>query len=101
MPRSTLATLNAQIAALQKKADALREKERAGVIARILEAVEAYDIKTHELFGGGAKKKQAPAKSTRPKYRDPATGKEWSGFGPTPKWLKALTETRPMEDFLA
>ena len=40
----TLASLNAQIAALQRQAEALRTKEVAEVVARIREAID------HEVF---------------------------------------------------
>ena len=38
----------------------------------------------------------APAKPADPKYRDPVTGKTWSGKGKRPKWFDA----RRTEDFL-
>ena len=40
----TLAALNAQIAALQAQADALRKKEAAEVVAKIKDAIAHYGL---------------------------------------------------------
>ena len=45
----TLAQVNAQIAKLQLKADSLKAKEAVGVIARIREAIERYDLTALDL----------------------------------------------------
>ena len=45
----TIAQLNAQIAKLQKEADALKEKEVAGVVARMKVAIEHYGLTAADL----------------------------------------------------
>ena len=45
----TLAALNAQIAALQTQADALRKKEVAEVIAKIKDAIAHYGLTAADL----------------------------------------------------
>lgn len=121
--------LQSQIAALQKQADALRQKEAAGVIAQIKEAIVYYGLTAEDLGLGaasrGAGKQRAKAaaggangarKSARnagrgkavqrtangvAKYRD-AQGNSWSGRGPRPGWFKAaLAQGRQPEDLLA
>lgn len=121
--------LQSQIAALQKQADALRQKEAAGVIAQIKEAIVYYGLTAEDLGLAGASrsagKKQAAAKAGRvktargarksakgaktaqpaangvAKYRD-AQGNSWSGRGPRPGWFKAaLAAGSKPEDLLA
>jgi DNA-binding protein H-NS len=43
-----------------------------------------------DIFGSsrGAKKVKAEGSKVAAKYRDPVSGKEWSGRGLAPKWLQ-------------
>jgi DNA-binding protein H-NS len=53
----TLAALNAQIAALQTQADALRKKEVAEVVAKIKDAIAHYGLTAADLgLATGARK---------------------------------------------
>ncbi len=100
----TLAQIKKQIEALQREAEALRQKETAGVVARIREAIEHYGLTPQELFGdakapAGRRGRQAAAKkratgragakktASPPKYRDEA-GHTWTGRGKRPGWFK-------------
>jgi DNA-binding protein H-NS len=99
--------LQQQIAKLQNEAKALKQKEIAGVVARIREAIEHYGITPQEIFGakakrgrpaGSARKVRVP-KNDRPavKYRD-ENGNVWSGRGPRPGWFKAALEAGKIAD---
>lgn len=110
-----LQTLLKQISKLQTQADSLRSAEKAGVVARIREAIAHYGITTDELFGAvkvkrtrGAAKPAPATKKTRktakaasvPKYTDGA-GRTWSGVGKRPNWFKdALAAGKTAEDLL-
>lgn len=114
-----LKQLLAQIEKLQSQADALKNKERVGVIARIQEAVAHYGITTAELFEKPARKtravageraqaskrhkvaRKAPARGVgQPKYHD-GTGRTWTGRGKRPAWfVEALAEGRTAESML-
>lgn len=63
--------------------------EKAGVLAQVVQVVGEYGITTEEVVAalGGFKNKRkgTPAKM---KYRDPATGAEWSGRGKDPLWIR-------------
>jgi DNA-binding protein H-NS len=96
----TYSDIRAEIAKLEKQAEAIRQTEIAGVISRIKVAIEAYGITAADLgFGRGAAKAVSPpkkkiekqAKATTgigiPKYRDPKTGKTWTGRGKPPTWI--------------
>lgn len=103
----TLAQIHAAIARLQEEAATIRAKEVAGVVARIKEAIEHYELTPADLFGASAPaprqgtarkpaaKKRAPkARPTAaaPRYRDEATGRTWTGVGKRPNWFKAALE---------
>ena len=115
---STLAALNAQIAVLQAKADALRKKEVAEVIGKIKDAIDHYGLTAADLGLGKpkaktpkassgiaprkARKSAAAKKPARPaKYRD-EQGHTWGGIGKRPAWFKdALASGKTAQDLLA
>ena len=93
------AQIKATIAKLEKEAAALRAAEAAKVVAQIRESIATFGLTVEQLFGRGAKALKAAAgkalgggKAARkgagiPKYRDPKTGKTWTGFGKAPSWI--------------
>jgi len=95
----TYSDVKAAIDKLQARAEQLRQAEKAGVVSRIREAISVYGITAAELglSGGGSRgAARAGAKSEAPtgkvqvgvaKYRDPATGKTWTGRGKPPLWI--------------
>lgn len=90
MAAQTYNSVRAQIRDLEKKAEELRQAELQAVIADIREKVQEYGLTPDDIFGG-RRKKTKPAKSKLPaKYRDPATGAEWSGRGRKPGWLASV-----------
>jgi DNA-binding protein H-NS len=109
----TYSQLAQEIETLKAHAEAVRQKEKAGVAARIREAIGIYGLTAHELgFGNSpiAAKSGAASSGSKPsvspnnakvKYRDDA-GHTWSGRGPKPNWLKAgLAAGRSLESFAA
>nr|MDQ2736097.1 H-NS histone family protein [Pseudomonadota bacterium] len=115
-----------QIETLQRKANAARKKEVAGVVGRIKEAISFYHLTADELGLSLAKSVASPARSAAApsstahaaaskrrkgapkskskfgdaaKYRD-ASGNEWVGRGPRPIWLRqALAGGQSLSDF--
>jgi DNA-binding protein H-NS len=100
----TYTEIQAEIARLEKQASAARKGEAAGVIERIKEAIAEYGLTAEDLgFSRGKAATKATAKraakaseSEKPttigvaKYRDPATGKTWTGRGKPPDWIKVV-----------
>ena len=104
----TLAALNAQIAALQAQAEALRKKEMTEVIAKVKDAIAHYGLTAVDLGFGKAPRQAGkslsavsskPAKGKRKgtaakptvkavKFRDDQ-GNTWGGIGKRPDWFKA------------
>lgn len=117
----TLAALNAQIAALQAQADALRKKEVVEVIAKIKDAIAHYGLTAADLgFPMGTRKNaklpaadgDKPASKRRKKAgpKPPARtvkfkddqGNTWGGMGKRPAWFKAaLASGKTPEELLA
>lgn len=127
---ASLIDLNRKIAKLQKQADAIKNRERKGVIDRIRQAIDDYELTPADLFtesgapvrrsrragGAGSDRVLADAGSNRPRrgrplgavsrnpvpirYRDDK-GNTWTGRGKTPNWLKAHIENgREANEFL-
>lgn len=113
----TYAQLTQEIETLKTRADAILQKEKAGVVSRIRKAIVVYGLTAQELgfdekaspakarASASVAKAAAPtsgaAKSTAPKYRDEA-GNIWGGRGPRPAWLRAgLASGRSLESFAA
>jgi DNA-binding protein H-NS len=98
----------AEIEALKIKAEEMRRTEVVAVIADIKEKIRDYDLTAADLgLVPTLEAPQEPAKpagkrgSVKPKYRDPASGKTWSGRGVMPKWMKAALDLgRTKEEFL-
>lgn len=93
----TLKEIDNEIAKLKAEADAIRESEKAGVIAKMKEAVAYYGITAADMGFSVKRKTKANAKSngkakpkvpaaTRVKYKDDK-GNAWSGYGRKPQWL--------------
>ena len=92
----TLVELLAQKAELEAKIADARQHELAGATAQVKALIEAHGLTSEDIFGG---KKPRAAKKTgtvAAKYRDPISGKEWTGRGLPPKWLAGKNR----EDYL-
>ena len=79
----------------------MREAEKAGVIAKIKEAIKVYEISPRELFGSsaGPTKKSKSKFGQAPKFSD-GKGNTWVGRGPRPVWLRdSLAAGKKLEDF--
>ena len=87
---SSYRDVKAQIAKLEKQAADLFKKEVAEVVAKIKGLMQEYGLSTSDLDLKGKSAKTQRAKKANfkpagvPKYRDPATGKTWTGHGKAP-----------------
>jgi DNA-binding protein H-NS len=103
---ATLAQLESQIQKLQRRAESLRERKSAEVVANIRALMQEYGLTTADLDMRGAsglKRRGRPVGSKNlpkgagmvgaksklpPKYRDPVSGLTWSGHARPPAWIK-------------
>jgi DNA-binding protein H-NS len=96
--------IKAEIAKLEKQAEAARKTEIAGVVGKIKTAIAAYGLTATDLgFGAGQTKMaasvrrtktraKAPATTGVAKYRDPKTQKTWTGRGKPPAWIAGVKD---------
>ncbi len=108
----TLIQIQREMEKLQAEAERVKASEVAGVIAKIKSAIGFYGITAGDLFGTkpskgakgkrkytvGKKAKTANTPSS-PKYKDPETGKTWTGHGKRPGWfVRAIEGGRKAEE---
>ena len=89
---ATLKELIAQKEALEKQIQEVRESELSDAISKVKALIAEFGLTQEDIFGGARAKKEKVAAGDKPKvaakYRDPVSGKEWSGRGLAPKWLQ-------------
>lgn len=95
-------SIKAQIAKLEKQAEELRQKEIKGVIQKIQGLIQEYGLTAENLgFSTLAPAKKLKAGSTlAAKYRDPLSGKTWTGRGKPPLWIAEAFKTGKKDDYL-
>jgi DNA-binding protein H-NS len=76
-----------QIEDLKQKAQEARKQEIAGAMTEIRRLMAEYGITLADLGGKSGKGK---TRGGTAKYRDPASGKTWSGRGRRPGWVLEL-----------
>lgn len=95
---STYQELKAQAEELIRQAEEARKMEVTAVVTAIRAKMEEYGLTPEDLFPN-LKFSKRRAKSEA-KYRDPVTGKTWTGHGRKPAWLEqALAQGRSIEEF--
>lgn len=106
MPRTTsLKSIQAQILALEAKAEALKNADKPG-IKQLRALISKYKLSPADvkmaLNGRGRKRSALAGKKVPPKYRNPADKQEtWTGRGRQPLWLvAALKSGKKIESFL-
>jgi len=86
---TTLKDLLAQREALEKQISELRESEMASAIAKVRALIEEFGLTQKDIFTqtSSAKVRKTSKAKVPAKYRDPISGKTWSGRGLAPKWI--------------
>lgn len=88
---ATLKDLLSQIETLQGQVAQVRQREVGEAIAKVRSMVEEYQLTVNDIFPNGRAGKAASGRKSSgkvaAKYRDPISGKTWSGRGLAPKWL--------------
>ena len=73
--------------ALTRKIEEARKVEIAGAVARVRAVVLEYDLKPEDIFTKTRARSGRVGVKVPPKYRDPVTGKTWTGRGKAPRWI--------------
>lgn len=82
--------LLAQRQALEEALKAAHAQESSGAIEQVRSIVEEFGLTEDDVFGGEKKTRKASnAKggTVAPKYKDPESGKTWTGRGKAPLWI--------------
>ena len=69
---------------LDRQISELREQKRRAALVQVNTLIQIHGFTAADLFSTGSSSRikiKAP-----PKYRDPATGQQWSGRGKPPRW---------------
>lgn len=95
---ATLKELIAQRDALEKVIQETRQKEQAESIDKVKRLIAEFGLTQQDIFGAtrGLNKPKPEGSKVAAKYRDPVSGKEWSGRGIAPKWMQGKNKA----DFL-
>jgi DNA-binding protein H-NS len=107
MRKSSVKTIERQIAALKVRADKMRQMEKTPALRAIVGLMREHEISFAELRGAlngrGRRGKPGPkrGRKVKPKYRNPKTGETWSGRGRPARWIAAAEKAgRKRTDFL-
>jgi DNA-binding protein H-NS len=87
----SLQSINAKIEKLRKQAEAVAQRDRANAIQKVLRLMHQLDLTVADLPAArGRRGRGAGAGGTKgaAKYRDPESGKTWTGHGRAPEWIK-------------
>ena len=97
---ASLASIQKQIAALEKRAASQRKTELASAVSKVKALMARHGLATEDLGLAGKARKAPAGKSAKagrkaagpktpgaPKYQDPKTGKTWTGNGKAPGWI--------------
>lgn len=91
---TTYQDIQAQIRDLTMAAEAARKAELDQALSQIRDLVEQYELTLEDLqrlFTKRRGRRPAAEKAATkgvPKYRDPETGRTWTGQGKPPNWIK-------------
>ncbi len=86
-----------QIEELKQQAQDARKQELAGAISEIKRLMAEFGITLEDL--GDKPGRGKPRGAANAKYRDPESGKTWSGRGRRPGWLAQVeAQGKTLED---
>jgi DNA-binding protein H-NS len=86
---ATLQELLQQQQMLDQQIKDVRRSELTAVLASIRAQVRQFGFTASDVFpSSGSHSRSKTLGKVAPKYRDPASGKTWTGRGKTPKWIE-------------
>lgn len=89
---SSYKELLAQQAELDRQIEAARREEVGAAVQMIRDLVAEFKLSEDEVLRAVRGETRSisqtrEGKKVEPKYRDPATGKTWTGRGKAPRWI--------------
>jgi len=90
-----------EIEALKEKAEIIRQNEIAAVIEDVRAKIKAYSLTARDLGLSVSDAGRSQRAAVIARYRDPVSGKTWTGRGVHPNWLKEyVAQGRTKDEFL-
>ncbi len=84
---TSLQELLQQREALEKQISDARQREISQAVSQVRALVAQFGLTAQDVFPTGKGRSASAGSKVAPKYRDPATGKTWTGRGKAPKWI--------------
>lgn len=76
---------------LAAQIEAARKREMVEAVATVRQLAEKYKLTPDDIF---TKSNGRVSRKVPPKYRDPVSGKTWSGRGKPPRWIEGQDRER-------
>ena len=97
---TSLKDLLAQRVALEAKIEELQAAEMTEAISKVRALIEEHNLTQKDIFPSksNTKVRKTTTSKVAAKYRDPISGKEWSGRGVSPKWMSVLVAAGHTKD---
>ena len=83
-----LMELMAQKAELERRITTIKKTQVEQAISDVRRIVLEFGLSVEDVFGKSTRGGQNKGVKVAAKYRDPASGAEWSGRGKPPSWIK-------------
>ncbi len=84
---TTYKELLQQREALESKIAEARKREISQAVSQVRAMVAEFGLTAQDVFPTGKARAAGSGAKVAAKYRDPATGKTWTGRGKAPKWI--------------
>ncbi len=84
---TTYKELLQQREALESKIAEARKREISQAVSQVRAMVAEFGLTAQDVFPTGKARAASSGSKVAAKYRDPATGKTWTGRGKAPKWI--------------
>ena len=98
---TTYEQIKAQIADLERQASDVRRQEIKDAVSTVRELIQKHSLSLHDigekLFGkpGAGRSAKASGPKSAPKFKDPKSGKTWTGRGKPPNWIVGISNRDP------
>lgn len=82
---------------IEQRIKEARKSQIADAVAEVRALIAKYDLTEKDVFPAGrrgGRGRRASAGKVPPKYRDPVTGKTWTGRGKAPRWIDGKDRTQ-------
>lgn len=94
----TLEEMLAAREALDRQITEARKGQAREALATVRSLVAQYGLSAADVFGGAARAGKGAGVKLAAKYRDPQSGKTWTGRGRAPTWLAGKDRTQFLVD---